>query len=208
VDETMRALDDAVRQGKILHVGVSDYPAWKVAQANTLAELRGWTPFRALQVEYSLVQRDVERELVPMARELGLGVTPWAPLAGGVLTGKYARGGDSQRRDRNMNLHRLGERTDRIVRELLSIAGELGRSPAQVAIRWCLERPGVTSPILGARNVEQLDDNLGALGFTLSDDQRRRLDEASAIVLGWPHDFLAQPGVRENLSGGTTLVTE
>jgi aryl-alcohol dehydrogenase-like predicted oxidoreductase len=208
VDETMRALDDAVRQGKVLYVGVSDYPAWKVAQANTLAELRGWTAFRALQVEYSLVQRDVERELVPMARELGLGVTPWAPLAGGVLTGKYAQGGESQRRDRNMNLHRLGERTDRIVRELLAIAGELGKSPAQVAIRWCLERPGVTSPILGARNVEQLDDNLGALTFTLSDDQRRRLDEASAIALGWPHDFLAQPGVRENLAGGTTLVNE
>ncbi|HEX6851082.1 MAG TPA: aldo/keto reductase [Candidatus Polarisedimenticolaceae bacterium] len=208
VDETMRALDDAVRLGKILYVGVSDYPAWKVAQANTLAELSGWTPFRALQVEYSLVQRDVERELVPMARELGLGITPWAPLAGGVLTGKYTTGGDSQRRDRNMNLHRLGERTDRIVRELLAIAGELGRSPAQVAIRWCLERPGVTSPILGARNVEQLEDNLGALAFTLSDDQRRRLDEASAIVLGWPHDFLAQPGVRENLAGGTNVVTE
>ena len=107
-----------------------------------------------------------------------------------------------------MNAHRLGERTDRIVRELLAIAGELGRSPAQVAIRWCLERPGVTSPIVGARNVRQLEDNLGALTFTLSDDQRRRLDEASAIVLGWPHDFLAQPGVRENLNGGTTIGTE
>ena len=208
VDETMRALDDAVRQGKILYVGVSDYPAWKVAQANTLAELRGWTPFRALQVEYSLVQRDVERELVPMASDLGLGVTPWAPLGGGVLTGKYAQGGDSQRRDRNMNQHRLGERTDRIVRELLAIAGEIGKSPAQVALRWCLERPGVTSPILGARHPGQLEDNLGALAFSLSDEERRRLDEASAIPLGWPHDFLAQQGVRENLAGGTNLVTE
>lgn len=208
VDETMRALDDAVRQGKILYVGVSDYPAWKVAQANTLADLSGWTPFRALQVEYSLVQRDVERELLPMAGELGLGVTPWSPLAGGVLTGKYAQGGDSQRRDRNMNQHRLGERTDRIVREVLAIAGELGKSPAQVALRWCLERPGVTSPILGARHPGQLEDNLGALTFTLTEEHRRRLDEAAAIALGWPHDFLAQPGVRENLSGGTTLVTE
>lgn len=213
IEETMRALDDAVRAGKVLYVGVSDFPAWKVAEANTLAALRGWTPFCALQIEYSLIQRDVERELVPMARDLGLGMTPWAPLAGGVLTGKYApegqaadgAGPESKRREVAMNDHRLGDRTTSIVREVLAVARETGGTPAQVAIRWCMDRPGVASPILGARTARQLEDNLGALEITLDAGQQERLDRVSAVDLGWPHTFLSTERVQEILHGGTRV---
>jgi aryl-alcohol dehydrogenase-like predicted oxidoreductase len=209
VEETMRALDDAVRAGKILYAGASDFPAWKVAQGNTLASMRGWTPFTALQVEYSLVQRDVERELVPMARDLGLGVTPWAPLAGGVLTGKYASeapSADSKRRGTGMNDARLDERSAAIVGELVAVARELGCTPAQAAIRWCLDRPGVTSPILGARTAAQLADNLGALDVALTREHAERLDGASAIDLGWPHTFFAKDFVQDGLCAGTRIV--
>lgn len=209
----MRALDDVVRAGKVLCVGVSNFPAWKVAEGNTLAALRGWTAFCALQIEYSLIQRDVERELVPMARDLGLGITPWAPLAGGVLTGKYApegqeaggAGPESKRREVAMNDHRLGDRSAAIVREVLAVARETGRTPAQVAIRWCMDRPGVASPILGARTAKQLEDNLGSLDVPLDGGQRERLDRVSAVDLGWPHTFLSGEGVQEILHGGTRV---
>lgn len=211
VEETMRALDDAARAGKILYAGVSNFPAWKVAQANTLASLRGWTPFVGLQVEYSLVRRDAERELIPMARDLGLGVTPWAPLAGGVLTGKYAadaRGGESKRKETGMNESRLDARGVAIAREVVAVAGEIGCTPAQVAIRWCLDRPGVTSPILGARTAGQLEDNLGALAVELAPAHLDRLERASAIDLGWPHTFFSRDYVQDGLTGGTRLVPE
>jgi aryl-alcohol dehydrogenase-like predicted oxidoreductase len=214
VEEVMRALDDLVRAGKILYVGVSDVPAWKIAQANTLAELRGWTPFTALQIEYNLALRDGERDLIPMAREMGLAVLPWSPLAGGVLTGKYSKddmgpppaspeewaADDGSRR--TLVKGRLTERSIAIADETVEVAKEVGCSPAQVALRWLLEKPGVTSPILGARTVEQLEDNLGALDVTLSDEQMARLDEVSAITLGFPHDFIRGPMVNELIFGG------
>ncbi len=216
VDETMRALDDAVRAGKVLYVGVSDFPAWKVAQAQTIAELRGWSPFAALQIEYSLIQRDVERELMPMARDLGIGVTPWAALGGGVLSGKYfpedagedvprGAGSDSLRREVAMNASRLSERSAGIAREVRAVARECGRTMAQIALHWCLRRPGVVSPIVGARTVAQLEDNLGCLDFVLAPDQSARLDAASAIELGWPHDFLSMPHVADIIGGGAQL---
>ena len=215
IDEVMRALDDLVRSGRVHYVGVSDYPAWKVAEANTLAELRGWSPFVGLQVEYSLAQRDVERELVPMARDLGMGITPWSPLAGGLLTGKYSKEdleakeqlkpGDVPGDRRQMVSSHLTERKLAIADTVAEVAKEIGRSPAQIALRWVMDRPGVTSPILGARTTEQLEDNLGSLEFKLSAEHKTRLDEASKIELGFPHDMVASPRIKQILHGGVEI---
>jgi aryl-alcohol dehydrogenase-like predicted oxidoreductase len=210
IEELMRALDDAVRAGKILYVGVSDFPAWKIAQANTLATLRGWTPFVGLQIEYSLLERTVERDLVPMAQDLGLGVTPWSPLAGGVLTGKYntPASGEKRFKEDDPQLKKyLNAKNLRVAEEVVNISKQVGRSPAQVALAWLVSRPGVTSTILGARTVKHLDDNLGALSLTLSDDAIRRLNELSAVDMGFYNEFVAQPHVANFLSGGTKLST-
>ena len=156
VEEVMRAFDDLVRQGKILYAGVSDMPAWVVAKANTLAELRGWTPFVGLQIEYSLIERTPERELLPMAAGLGLGVTAWSPLAGGVLTGKYAEanrgeaGGKRFDRPEMTQFLASGPRASAIAREVQAVARECGRSPAQVALAWLRHRPVPVIPIIGA----------------------------------------------------------
>ncbi|HEY1101749.1 MAG TPA: aldo/keto reductase [Myxococcota bacterium] len=213
VDEVMRGLDDLVRAGKVVYVGISDTPAWQVARMQTLADLRGWAPLIALQIEYSLIERTVERELIPMAAALGLGVTPWSPLGGGVLTGKYRTNGanstaprdDGSRRALVENNGALTERNAGIADVVVAIAAELGRTPAQVALAWTLLNPTVTSPILGVRTLAQLDDNLGALDVVFDDDQRRRLDEVSAIVAGFPHDFLAWAPIRHNLTGGARI---
>ncbi len=213
IAETMRALDDAVQQGKIQYVGVSDMPAWKVAQGHTLAELRGWTPFTALQIEYSLAERTVERELVPMAIALGLGVTPWSPLAQGVLSGKYTQSdldGTSEssgegRHEQNKKNGRLNARTLAIANVAKQIAGELEVSPSQVSVAWLLHQPGVTAPIIGARTIDQLKDTLGAADVKLSPDHLARLDEVSKIELGFPHEFLNQEFVQKFVTGGTTI---
>ena len=201
-DEVMRALDDLVRSGKALHVGVSDTPAWVVAQCNTLAELRGWSRFVGLQIEYSLIERTAERELLPMARSLGLALTPWAALGGGVLTGKYTRGGEpSDTRRAELNERRLGERNRRIAQEVDAVADALGRTSAQVAINWVRQQPGLVVPIVGARTANQLKQSLGCLDFELGPDELRRLDEVSAIELGFPHDFLARDRIRHIVYG-------
>jgi aryl-alcohol dehydrogenase-like predicted oxidoreductase len=219
IDEVMRALDDLVRQGKVLYIGASNAPAWKVSQANTLAELRGWSRFIGLQVDYSLAVRDVERDLVPMAVELGLGVMPWSPLAGGALTGKYTREALRRQQEeaaagridpfhsaqRPVMMH---ERKLVIVDVVKSIAQDVGRSPAQVALNWTLTRPGVVSTILGARSVAQIEDNLGALAFTLSDEQLRRLDAISRISLGFPHEFVTGAFVDDMVAGGATIAPQ
>jgi aryl-alcohol dehydrogenase-like predicted oxidoreductase len=148
VEEVMRSFDDLVRQGKVLYAGVSDAPARVVSRANTLAELRGWSPFVALQIEYSLIERTPERELLPMAEALGLSVTPWSPLAGGLLTGKYAtgQGGAGRFADANMKQFQAsGGRADAVVQEVLAVARETGRSAAQVALAWLRHRPQPTS---------------------------------------------------------------
>jgi aryl-alcohol dehydrogenase-like predicted oxidoreductase len=194
VDEVMRALDDQVRAGKVLYVGISNTPAWIVAQANTLAELRGWSPFTAMQVEYSLVTRDVERELVPMAAALDLAVTAWSPLAAGVLTGKY--GGSESANGRRLDVAAgmserfLIERNLDIAAVVGTVASERGATPAQVALAWLLARPGVVIPIVGARSEGQLRENLAAIEVELDDDALAQLDAASAIKLGYPHEFL------------------
>jgi aryl-alcohol dehydrogenase-like predicted oxidoreductase len=186
-EEVMRALDDQVRLGKVLYLGVSDTPAWVAAQMQTLAAGRGWSSFAGLQAEYSLVQREAERELIPMARGLGLGVLAWGPLGAGVLSGKYASPDtpDAQRRLDDVDPGRLA-----IAREVASIAGELGLSSSVVALAWLRAQGGVI-PILGARTAGQLSDNLTCLDVNLPADALARLDEASHITRGFPHDFLA-----------------
>jgi aryl-alcohol dehydrogenase-like predicted oxidoreductase len=188
VEETMRALDDAVRAGKVLYVGVSDTPAWVVSRANMLADLRGWTPFVGLQIPYSLVQREVERDLLPMADELGLSIAAWSPLAGGILSGKFSRAGHAG--DTRVDAEKISERDLGIARAVDTVADELGLTSSQVALAWTRARRPSVHPIIGARKLDQLTDNLAVVDVVLPDDALRRLDEASAIELGFPHDFI------------------
>lgn len=201
VEEVMRGLDDLVRQGKVLYLGVSDTPAWVVSMANTLADLRGWTRFVGLQIRYSLADRAAERDLFPMARALDLGVTPWSVLGAGVLTGKYNEG--KEREGRAARWASIPDRHLAIARELQSVARQIGCSPSQAAIAWVRQPPGVMIPLIGARKVEQLRDNLGALNVTLSPEHLARLDAVSKIDLGFPHDFLASDEIRDIVFGGT-----
>ena len=205
VEETMRALDDLVRMGKVRYIGFSDTPAWKVSQAQTIAGFRGWAPLVALQIEYSLLERTVEGELIPMAIEMGLGVTPWSPLKSGVLSGKYTReNAASVKADRGERVtQNLGEKVYVIIDELTAIGRELAASPASVALAWVQGRPGVASTIIGARRLEQLDQNLAALDITLSADQVARLDKLSKPSLGFPMQFLNVASVFSQ--GGTTV---
>lgn len=212
VEEILRALDDLVRAGKVLYAGISDTPAWQVSRMQAIADLRGWTPFVALQIEHSLIERTVERDLIPMAQELGLGVVPWGPLAGGVLAGKYSEADLKVEAgvpiDRKSIAAVGGALTPRglaIAEVVKTVARELGHSPSRVALAWLASRPGVTAPIIGARTLAQLEDNLAALELELSADQHRRLDEVSAIDPGFPHKFLALPGLRSVLFGGATI---
>lgn len=206
VEEVMRGLDDLVRQGKVLYVGISDAPAWWIAQANTLAALRGWTPFVGLQIEYSLVERTVERELIPMVKAFNLGVTAWSPLAGGILSGKYHGHGSSEtgRMSSDMMKEFLPEeqRAMRIVTAVKAVADQTGRTMAQVALAWLRSRPVPVIPIIGARKLSQLQDNLASRELSLSADQLKTLDEASRIEPGFPSDFYAKDLVRTFLYGG------
>ena len=210
-EEVMRALDDQVRAGKVLAVGVSDVPAWTVAQANTIAELRAWSPFVALQIEYSLVERTVERELTPMAAALGLPVLAWGPLAGGLLTGKYAgeavpaptgsaapaaaAGEAAPAPDRRLQEgdRRLTDRNHAIVAALAEVAADAGTTPTRAALAWLRTRgPATVIPILGARSAEQLAESLASLELELSPGHLARLDDASRVDLGFPYEFLAR----------------
>ncbi|MGB2628121.1 MAG: aldo/keto reductase [Candidatus Acidiferrum sp.] len=205
VEEVMRAFDDLVRSGKILYAGISDAPAWWIAQANTLATLRGWTPFIGLQIEYSLVERTVERELIPMAKALRLGVTAWSPLAGGVLTGKYH--GPSKEEGRYSSEMMKGflpeqGRQDRVVKAVKTVSEQTGRSLAQVSLAWLRYRDVPVIPIVGARKLSQFEDNLKSLTLNLAPEQVRILDDSSRIELGFPHDFYQNEMVRSLVFGG------
>ncbi len=210
-DEILRGFDDLVRQGKVLYIGISDTAAWQVARLQTIAELRGWTQLAALQVEYNLLQRTVERDLIPMARAVGIGVMPWSPLASGLLSGKYASEAGSNPdpaggRSVMLAAHgRVNERAVAIADAVKRTADRLGATSAQVALAWTLSNPAVAAPILGARTVRQLADNLGSLEVELTEEHRAELDSASRIELGFPHDFLKLDFIRAALTGGTRL---
>ena len=206
VEEVMRGLDDLVRTGKVLYVGISDAPAWWIAQANTLAQLRGWSPFIGLQIEYSLIERTVERELIPMAKALNFGLTAWSPLSRGVLTGKYHGRGSSERGRMNNDMMKEympeQQRTDRIVAAVKTVSDEIGRSMAQVALAWLRYRPLPVIPIIGARKLSQFQDNLASFDLTLSEDHLKTLDEASRIELGFPYDIFSREMARAMAYGG------
>ena len=206
VEEVMRGLDDLVRQGKVLYVGISDAPAWWIARANTLAQLRGWPPFVGLQIEYSLIERTVERELIPMAKALKLGLTAWSPLASGVLTGKYHGHGPSEPGRLSAEMMKEfrpeQQRANRVVAAVKSVSDEVGRSMAQVALAWLRYRPVPVIPIIGARKLSQLQDNLALLELMLSAEQIKALDGASRIELGFPYDMYARDLVRGLAYGG------
>jgi len=188
VEEMMRGLDDLVSQGKVLYVGVSDTPAWVVSQANTIAAFRGWASFVGLQIRYSLVDRSVERELLPMARALDLAVTPWGIVGSGVLTGKYNR--DPEAQGRASMRGQISKRNLSIAAETIKVAEELGCTPSQVAIAWVIAGEGNIIPLVGARTEEQLAENLGALDVELDSTHIDRLNQVSEISIGFPHDML------------------
>jgi aryl-alcohol dehydrogenase-like predicted oxidoreductase len=206
IEEVMRAFDDLVRQGKILYAGVSDMPAWLVARANTLAELRGFSSFVGLQIEYSLIERTPERELLPMAAALGVGVTAWSPLAGGVLTGKqFEPGGAKDSRQAHATMQpflKSDARREAIAREVVAVARETGHSPAQVALAWLRQRSQPVIPIIGARKLAQVRDNLACVEVKLAPAQIDRLDAVSQIELGFPLDMYTKEMVRSLTSGG------
>lgn len=206
VDEVLRALDDLVRVGKVHYIGISDTPAWIISQANTLAALKGMTAFAGVQLEYNLIERTVERELLPMAKEFDLGVVAWSPLANGLLTGKYLQGSQSNQassgRLDKQAFTQISERNLKIAGAIVEIAKELNKSPAQVALNW-IRRNKRVIPLLGARTVNQLKDNLATLTWELPQEHLARLDAASAIELGFPHDFLGQDHVRQLIYGDT-----
>jgi aryl-alcohol dehydrogenase-like predicted oxidoreductase len=200
VDEVLRGLDDLVRAGKVLYIGISDTPAWIVAQANTLAELRGWSRFVGLQIRYNLIDRTAERDLLPMAKAFDIAVTPWSVLGAGVLSGKYNR--SQQVEGRVARWGEIPKRDLAIAAEVQAVAEELGRTPSQVALNWVRQQPGLIIPIVGARSVDQIEDNLGALEFMLSEECLGRLNAASHFDLGFPHEFLASDGVMDVVFGG------
>ncbi|MEV6304433.1 aldo/keto reductase [Actinoplanes sp. NPDC051861] len=202
IEETLSTLDGLVRSGKVRHLGVSNYASWQLQKSVDVARFRGWEPFVAMQPLYNLIDREVELELVPVALNEGVGIIPWSPMRGGWLTGKYRRGMTSAPADTRWEgdkqpwlgdwQNSVDERTWTVTDTLIAVAEELGRSPAQVALRWLMQRPGVTAPIVGARTIAQLDDNLGAAGWALDDKTMERLTAAGELPLPYPHGYLAR----------------
>ena len=205
IDETLATLEDLVRQGKVRYIGVSDTPAWKVAQANVMASFRGSPQFIGLQIEYSLLERSVEQELVPMARELGLGITPWSPLKSGLLSGKYTRrnAGDIKLDRAAFMAHLLNESTYALIDELETIAKAHDTTVARVSLAWLLLQPGVTSTIIGARRVSQLEDNLKSLEVTLTPTELAHLDALTKPKFGFPQSM--EPVFPAIHNGGTRV---
>lgn len=202
VEEILRGFDDLARAGKILYAGLSDFPAWRVARAATIAELRGLLPIAGLQVEHSLVERTTEQELLPMAQGLGLGVVAWSPLGGGMLTGKYRRGEIGRQQGFGGRVFQAENSAQRsaILDEVLKLAEELGVTPGQIAIAWVAAKGSL--PIIGPRTVEQLTDNLGAVKVRLTAEQIDRLDAVSAIAPVFPYTLLGNPENQQRIAGG------
>lgn len=199
VEEVMRAFDDLVRQGKVNYIAISDTPAWVVSKANMYAQLMGLSAFVGLQIEYSLLQRTPERDLIPMAIAEGLTVLPWAPLAGGALSGKYLKGDKGRLTEQSA---RLNDKSVTITKEVVTVAEALGCAPAHVALAWTMQQGFSSIPIVGATKVSQVAENLKALDIHLSAEHYQRLNEVSQIELGFPHDFLTQSAAKNILYGG------
>lgn len=206
IEELVRGMDDLVRAGKVRYLGLSDHPAWVCAVAQSIARTRGGAPFVALQIEYGLLQRTVEAELIPMAQHEGMGVTPWSPLRGGVLSGKFSRANppksDGSTRVKPDSKH-LNERTYALLDALQAMASGKRCSVAQLAIRWTMDRPGVTSTIIGARTLQQLEDNLGAMHVSINAEERAQLDALTVPELPFPCEFLDI--VRDGIQNGATI---
>jgi aryl-alcohol dehydrogenase-like predicted oxidoreductase len=198
MEEIMRGLDDLVRAGKVIYIGLSDFPAWRVAWGAAIAELRGWTRLAALQIEYSLVERAADRELLPMARALGLGALGWSPLGAGLLTGKYRRGEEGRATNLKILIHAEdSEQKKAVVDTLDDLSKETGASMGALAIAWLTTQD--VFPIIGPRTVEQLADNLAAAEIALTETQINRLNQVSAIHLGFPYSMVNES--RARLSG-------
>src|SRR5581483_6074699 len=198
--ETLSTLDDLVRAGKVRYVGASNYAGWQLAKALGLCALHGWEPFVTLQQQYNLLAREIEREQLPLCRHDGVGLLVFSPLAGGILTGKYrgtneaptgTRGADPTPAATMVKAHLAAGGRAAVVDAVAKVAADLGRTPAQVALNWVLGREGVTSVILGARAVAQLEDNLGATGWRLAPEHVATLDDATGFEIGYPYDFVA-----------------
>lgn len=200
-EEILRALQDVIRAGKVLNIAVSDTPAWMISRCNAIAEIRGWNAFAGMQVEYSLITRDAERDLLPLARYTDMGVTAWAPLAGGALTGKYLNKDQGAKRLKEGS-RRLNEKSNQIAQTVVDIAGELKVDPTHVALNWIRKQKGNIIPIIGARNSKQLQNNLDCLKSNLNEPHLERLNQSSTIELGFPHDFLNGESVQTVLYGG------
>jgi aryl-alcohol dehydrogenase-like predicted oxidoreductase len=204
IEETMRAFDDLVSSGKVRYIGLSDSPAWKVAEAATIARFRGWAPVAAIQIEYSLLQRTVEGELIPMARELELGICNWGPLRGGALSGKFTRATAADATPRRSGMVQPpSERAYQVIDVVEEIARARGASVAAVALSWVRNRPGITAPIIGARTVEHLENNLAALDLMLSAEETARLDQLTNPPLNWPAQLLS--GAQNVSMAGATV---
>jgi aryl-alcohol dehydrogenase-like predicted oxidoreductase len=204
VEEVMRGFEDLVASGKVHYIGISDTPAWVVSQANMLAQLRGWAAFVGLQIEYSLLQRTPERDLLPMAQAWGMAITPWGALGGGALSGKYLRGEVGRLPAESV---RRGERAVGIAQVVAQVAEAAGLTPAQVAYRWTMQRPGLTViPIVGATKPHQLADSLKTVDVQLAPEHLAQLDEVSQIELGFPHEFLASEGVLQAFGNSRQLI--
>jgi len=201
-EEVLRGLDDLIRSGKVLYIAISDTPAWIVSKCNAIAELRGWSQFIALQVEYSLITRDAERDLIPMAKAGDIAITAWAPLAGGALTGKYLNNEEGRVKPESK---RRNDKSNEIVKKVVEIAAELNTSPGNVAIKWMMQKHNNVFPVVGTRKLNQLEDNLKAVDIVLTETQMKDLDSVSAIELGFPHDFLSGDVIKNLLFSGKTI---
>lgn len=201
IEEVMRALDDLIRQGKVHYIGISDTPAWIVAKGNTLAELRGWSQFIGLQIEYSLIERTPERDLIPMAKHFGMTVTPWSPLGAGLLTGKYNRGMIEEGRLSEQS-QKYNPQNIAVAEKVVEIAEKVGATPAQVALKWILEQNENMIPIIGSRKASQIEDSLKCLEVQLTPEHLIELDEVSKIDLGFPHEFFKREPVKMVTYGG------
>jgi aryl-alcohol dehydrogenase-like predicted oxidoreductase len=210
VEEVVSTLTDLIREGKIRYYGFSDTPAWYAARAQTLAQNGAKEPVTTLQLEYSLVERSIEREHIPAAQELGMGICPWSPLASGMLTGKYKREGTGEQtagrlaNPSSTPFPRFTEKNWRVIDVVVEVAKQINKTPAQVALNWVVTQPGVTSTILGTTKVAQLDDNLGALDFVIPSELRKRLDEVSAPETIHPYTFFTAP-FQSMMTGGTSV---